>query len=261
MAAGLPDVGSLSGVPPVTESSLNLMGETLPVNELNKMYDGYPAFEGWFNQNADKLSWLSVAFPGEFKSVTKAREDYSANLLKLTVVAMGITLNPSDGQLKAEWKTVTGQLAKSSSDLIKRAADASQKMKTMQSQPPVGSLPDNPASKIFDTKMLVYFGAGSGCLLILIIVIIIIRRRRRKSTVYTNQIISAPPLPYSPAPPVDTSHLASLPSSLPPVAQSAPPPLPTSDIQPPTSPKFCPQCGAPFKPGARFCSKCGFKSS
>lgn len=45
----------------------------------------------------------------------------------------------------------------------------------------------------------------------------------------------------------------------PPVPDPIPiPPAPAPDTMPPSgSPAFCKQCGAPLKPGAKFCSKCG----
>ncbi len=48
-----------------------------------------------------------------------------------------------------------------------------------------------------------------------------------------------PPPPYSPPFPVP------------------PTPPPTPRVSPPTVPEACPHCGAPLRPGARFCSRCG----
>ncbi len=249
MAAEAQDVNLLRGVPTVSASQLNLSGDNLPITELNKFYNGYPEFENWFAQNGEKLLWLSLTAPDEFNRIIKLREEYSENLENITVLALGITENPADAQLKKQWEDLSGKLAGSSSQLFNDANAASEKMKEMPVNPTVPSL-DTSTGKVIGKKWIIYGVAG---LIVVIVFIIVVRRRRRKSYSSPALANTQPPLPYSPAPPVappppDTSS---------PVAPS--PPHPISDIQHPTAPKFCPQCGAPFVAGKKFCGKCGFK--
>jgi hypothetical protein len=243
-AAELPDGNSLRGVPIVTSNQLSLSGGLLPVNELNKFYNGYPDFENWFVQNDEKLLWLSVAAPDEFTRIIKSREAYSNDLDKITILALGITENPADAQLKKQWVEFTGNLTRSSSQLIKDADDAAKKMHEMPVNPSVGS-PETTIGKAIDKKWFIYGGAGLGSLIIILTVVVYFRKRRRVKKVLQQKSTA-------PANGIGMQHYTT-PEKI----------NPTSDLQPPTSniitPKFCPKCGSAFKPGAKFCGKCGFK--
>jgi len=247
MAAETPDANALKGVPASTTKQLSLTGGSLPVTELNKFYNGYSDFENWFILNDEKLLWLSITSPDEYSRIIKSREAYSENLENITVLALGITENPDDISLKNQWNQLAGKLAESSTQLLKDATEASEKMKEMPINPTVGDF-ENTNSTEIDKKWFIYGGAGLGGLLLIFGVIFIVRRRRRKSKATPAGVTA--PLPYSPSAPVVSSpQRPVLPTSQPPV--SAPAPHPT--------PKFCPQCGAPFAAGKKFCGKCGYK--
>lgn len=234
MAAETHDANALKGVPAVSDKRLSLTGGNLPVTELNKFYNGYADFDNWFIQNDEKLLWLSLTSPDEFSRIIKSREAYIESLENITVLALGITENPDDASLKNQWNQLAGKLAVSSSQLLKDANVASEKMKEMPVNPTVGEYGTTSSTQI-DKKWFIYGGSGLGGVLLILGVINIVHRRRRKSKA------TPAPLSYSPAPTV----------------APAPPSVSSQPLQ--STPKFCPQCGAPFATGKKFCGKCGYK--
>lgn len=247
MASGVSDLSLLKGVPALTANQLSLKNGSLPVNELNQLYNGFPEFNKWFDQNAEKLLWLSVDSPEMASELFKARDEYNNHLQGLTILALGIIETPDDAALKTQWKTVSEQMAGTTESINKAGSAAFEKMKTIESDPQV-NIPDKSPSLIPDqieeNKLITYVLISAGVLVVMVVLVILIRRKRRTKKSF---------------PEVVTTHVA------PPVYQNPPAPavsnIPTPKQPPPiqASPglKFCPQCGTQLKQGARFCGKCG----
>lgn len=247
MASGVSDLSLLKGVPALTANQLSLKNGSLPVNELNQLYNGFPEFNKWFDQNAEKLLWLSVDSPEMASELFKARDEYNNHLQGLTILALGIIETPDDAALKTQWKTVSEQMAGTTESINKAGSDAFEKMKTIESDPQV-NIPDKSPSLIPDqieeNKLITYVLISAGVLVVMVVLVILIRRKRRTKKSF---------------PEVVTTHVA------PPVYQN-PPAQVVSNIPTPKQPppiqespglKFCPQCGSQLKQGARFCGKCG----
>jgi hypothetical protein len=247
MASGVSDLSLLKGVPALTANQLSLKNGSLPVNELNQLYNGFPEFNKWFDQNAEKLLWLSVDSPEMASELFKARDEYNNHLQGLTILALGIIETPDDAALKTQWKTVSEQMAGTTESINKAGSAAFEKMKTIESDPQV-NIPDKSPSLIPDqiegNKLITYVLISAGVLVVMVVLVILIRRKRRTKRSF---------------PEVMSAHVD------PPVYQNPPAPavsnIPTPKQPPPNqaSPglKFCPQCGTQLKPGARFCGKCG----
>jgi len=246
MASGVSDLSLLKGVPALTANQLSLKNGKLPVDGLNQLYNGFPEFNKWFDQNAEKLLWLSVESPELTSELFKARDEYENHLQGLTILALGIIETPDDAALKTQWKTVSEQMAGTTESINKAGSAAFEKMKTIQSDPRVNIPEKNPSAipvQIKENKLLTYLIISAGILLLLVILIIFIRRKRRSKTtveVVTTQV--APPVYQVPPAPV---------------VSNTPKPQQPPVIQKSSGLKFCPQCGTQLKPGARFCGKCG----
>jgi len=246
MASGVSDLSLLKGVPALTANQLSLKNGSLPVNELNQLYNGFPEFNKWFDQNAEKLLWLSVDSPEMASELFKARDEYNNHLQGLTILALGIIETPDDAALKTQWKTVSEQMAGTTESINKAGSAAFEKMKTIESDPQV-NIPDKSPSLIPDqiekNKLITYVLISAGVLVVMVVLVILIRRKRRtKRTVevLTTQIAT----PVYQVPPA-------------PVVSNTPKPQQPPPIQASPGLKFCPQCGTQLKPGARFCGKCG----
>jgi hypothetical protein len=239
MAAGGSEINLLKGVPVFTANQLSLKNGRLPVNEMNQMYAGYENFNQWFSQYEDELLWLSIDAPQLASQLFKAREAYNDQLEVLTVLSFGIIDKPEDISLKTQWKEVSGQMEKTSTEIIKVSGEATDKMKTMQANPPV-NVPDKTSLAVSATfgesKWLTYLLIGIGGLVVVVVLVLIIRKKRKKG--------------YQAQPEIIQIHMPSRPVQTTAPAISTPK---TGSV----SMKFCTKCGAGLKPGAKFCGKCG----
>ena len=90
---------------------------------------------------------------------------------------------------------------------------------------------------------------GGMLVLIGVVAAVVMRRRsRREGPLPPPPPPPAPPRPYSPPPPSAPPR--------PPQQRSAPPPPPEQ-----SAPRYCPYCGQPLRPGAKFCPSCGGRVS
>lgn len=239
MAANGSEINLLKGVPAFSANQLSLKNGRLPVNELNQMYDGFGNFNQWFSQNEDELLWLSVDDPELAAQLFKARDAYNDQLEVLTVLSLGIIDKPEDGSLKTQWKEVSGQMGKTSAEIIKISGEATDKMKTIQANPPV-NIPDKTSSVISDpfqeSNLMTYLLIGIGGLVV-VVVLVLIFRKKRKNGGKAQPAIMQTEIPSRPV-------------------QATAPATPTPKAIPDRI-KFCTKCGAGLKPGAKFCGKCG----
>jgi hypothetical protein len=249
MASGVSDLNLLKGVPSLTVNQLSLKNGSLPVNELNQLYKGFPEVNKWFDQNDEKLLWLSVDSPDMASALFKAWDEYNYHLHGLTILALGIIVSPDDDALKTEWKTISEQMARTTDLINKAGSTAFEKMKTIESDPKVNMSEKAPTLtpvQIKREKLITYVLISAGVLVLLGVLVFLIRRKRRAKR-NVPEVVSAhvaPPVYHTPPPPA----VANTPTPRQPPVVQAPPGL-----------KYCPKCGNQLKPGAKFCSKCGYK--
>jgi hypothetical protein len=116
----------------------------------------------------------------------------------------------------------------------------------MEVNPRVNTFEEKTSAIILKTgtdKRMVNVLIAAGFLLLLLLVLLLIRRLRRRK----RQPVSGPVNATTPAVPV-------MPAATPP---ATPMPAGGTDMKPASTPKFCPKCGNPLKPGVKFCGKCG----
>lgn len=247
MASGVPDLSLMKGVPALTANQLSLKNGNLPVSELNQLYNGFPEFNKWFDQNAEKLLWLSVDSPEMASELFKARDEYNNHLQGLTILAMGIIESPDDDALKTQWKTVSEQMARTTDVINKAGSAAFEKLKTIESDPKVNISEKAPSLipvQIKENKLITYALISAGVLVLMVVLVILIRRKRRTKRNIPEFVSAhvAPPVYHTPPAPA---------------AKNNPTPKQAPVIQASPGLKFCPQCGSQLKQGARFCGKCG----
>ncbi len=244
MAASLPPAEAIAGVPVIGSNELLLSNGRLPVAALNKLYNGYPAFDNWFTKNDGRLQYLSVSFPEEFMSLASETENYRNNLLGLTVMMLARIDNPQDAQIAKQWNDLAAKVTVSSAQLLKTAGTAVDKMQQLPDNPSVGSLNTNKTST-FDDKTIIYVVAGIGLLALTLLMVFIIRRKRKSAK---RQVVN---------PAAVATFVVQ-----PPAQGATPSAQPTSNLNAKVnsvSPKFCPQCGSQLASSTKFCGKCGFK--
>jgi hypothetical protein len=116
--------------------------------------------------------------------------------------------------------------------------------------PPIGTDTGNEVKIPHVTGLLQVYWLVIPVFFALLAAIVIIVHKRRKTREKNGS--------SAPFASIDNFSLpAPQPSPLPPVAQPLIPPVQSQPTQP--CPKFCPQCGAPFFAGKKFCGKCGYK--
>lgn len=246
MAASLPPAEAITGVPVIGNNELLLSNGRLPVAALNKLYSGYSAFENWFTKNDGRLQYLSVSFPEEFMGLASESENYKNNLLALTVMMVACIDNPQDAQITKQWNDLAAKVTTSSAQLLKTAGTAVDKMQQLPDNPSVGNLNTNKISTL-DDKTIIYIATGIGLLALTLLTVFILRRKRKSAK---RQAVNPAAVPtFVVQPPAQTATPSAQPDSNINVKVNS------------VSPKFCPQCGAPFVFGKKFCGKCGFKIS
>lgn len=221
---------------------LKYTGKGLPIQGMNEVFANSAQLENWMEENMSIINRLAFTEPDKaaelFESVSKYREVSE----QLAVVSIVLAANPNNQELASEFNKTAAEAADNSKSLKAATGAATSALNELAANPKVNSNPiEKPMIGSIDNKMLIYIGSGLGGLLLVVVLIVIIRRQRRKLQSKPISVSVGPPLPYSPAPPV---------------AQS--PPTVLSQLHQST-PKFCPQCGALFTTGKKFCGKCGYK--
>ena len=234
-----------------TLDQLKYSGNGLPVNGLNAVFANSAQLEIWMEENMSAVYRLAFSKPVEAAALFEIVSKYRENSEQLAVLSIAVAADPRNQELAAEFNKTAAEAAGNSKALKEATGAATSALNELPADPGVNILPAEKSMLAgSENKMLIYIGAGLGSLLLVIIVIIIIRRRRRKSSVSAIPAATPPTRPYSP--PLSVTPSPSHPSP-------SPSPL-TSHLPHSPSPKFCPQCGSAFKPGAKFCGKCGYKT-
>jgi hypothetical protein len=211
----------------------------LPVAGLNIVFDNSSQLESWYEQNFNLISRLAFTNPKEAAALFGKISEYRSCSEQIATLSIAVAADPGNAELIAEFNKTADEASKASTDIKKVSGDATQSMNRLTPDPGVNILETKDGSKPLNI-WLIYGGAGLG-VLILIFAIVLVFRRRRKHT-------KSPALPLSPS----TTYTVT-PSPVPPPVQM----LPSSSS---VSPKYCPKCGVAFKPGAKFCGKCGYKT-
>lgn len=236
----------LKGVPALSDKQLKLSNGSLPVQALNQLLQGYPEFNRWFEQHELKLHWLTVESPEKAARLFSSAGAYRSGLESLIILAPGVLQTPEDPLLKSRWEEVSGKVVTTSAEMIASSGEAAAVLKSMEVNPRVNTFEEKPSVvplNIGTDKQMTYLLFAAGFLLLLLVLLLLFRRLRRRK----RQPVSGPVNVTTPAAPV-------MPAATPP---ATPMPAGGTDMKPASTPKFCPKCGNPLKPGVKFCGKCG----
>lgn len=239
-----PSSNGLRGVPAIETGKLKLTNGNLPSAELTRIYNGYPDYQNWLEENEEKLIWLSLTSPDEYSKLIKAGDNYDRNLECLTIATLGIAEDPGNDQIKNDWTKYAEELKSSSDQLIQNAAKAGELMKEMPVNPKLEKAQSNEVS-VFKNKTLIYAGTAVAGIAVILIVIFFIRKKSKKHKPAEATIVTPP--------------IQNLPANPPVITRQVPQVKEPEKQELKVLPKFCPKCGAPFKSGAKFCGKCGYK--
>lgn len=220
---------------------------------IDKLYAGYPRYQAWFDNNSGNLLKAGMDNNAQVAKLMKAADQYDRNLFALTMIDAALYNNPSDPELLQSRSARSKQLASGIAMLVSEGAKTIEVIDRLPKGNTLGEVNGTEGKKSFafsGNEMLLYGGMGAGVVVIIVISVILIRRKRRSTTTTDPQVISPDPQLPPKQPPSHSQHVPGIQHPQP----AAPPP--PSGI---STPKFCPQCGAAFKPAAKFCGKCGFK--
>jgi len=256
----------IPGLSAVTKSSLNATAGNIPFSKLAPLFANSEQFDNWLNSFDGKMFSIAAKEPELVAGTMKSASNYDNHLFTLAALTVSLAEEPGNMVLINAWNNGSGLLENDISDLLIRGGKMASVSKTIPDNPVV-VLPEVSESNLslniyLKGKYLVYEISAVGTLLLIILLIVVIRKRKSKSGKadnYQNQTVAAAPVFQTVNP--SESQYAPSPDSHP--NSNLKQPL-TSEIQHPASdsitPKFCPQCGAAFKPGAKFCGKCGYKT-
>ncbi|MFA5973009.1 MAG: hypothetical protein WC780_11710 [Lentimicrobiaceae bacterium] len=220
---------------------------------LDKLYIGYPYYEAWFDKNKENLLKAGIDNNAQVAKLMKASDDYDRNLFAITMIDAALYNNPADPELLQPRAARSKQLASEIGSLIAEGSKTVELIDRLPKGNALGEVESTESKKAIaftNNEIFIYGGAGLGGILIIIILVILIRRKRRSSISQNQYNLS----PDSQSPNhQDSSHNHNIPNFRNPKSAIQNPP---SEI---VTPKFCPQCGATFKPEAKFCGKCGFR--
>jgi hypothetical protein len=217
----------------------------LPVKGLNAVFNNSAQLESWLEENMPVINRLAFTKPDEAAALLENVSQYRSYSEQLAILSVAVAADPRNVGLAEEFNKMASEAAEKGKLLKESTGVATLAMNELPSAPQVGGLDhEKPVFQALDSEMLIYAGAGLGGLLIVILTLVVIRRKRRKNAVKAETTLK-PHAFQTVQTPVQTAQV---------------PQPPASEILPPATPKFCPQCGSAFKSGAKFCGKCGFKT-
>lgn len=249
----IPGMAGISGL------DFSLQNGGFPVANINKAIDAGVAYNQWIQSEDKRKVFLTGFRPATAGALYKSAFEYENQLANVLINAL----------VYAEDKSSLNREAYNTEALALKKCAASLSQTSNSAIAEMDKIPKNITVAVFDAeessaeswKNPLYLKIGGGVLIFtfVLIVIMIIIRRKRKHTAKTVQPFIQPNNPVVQSPP-ESSPLTKPEKQ---TGQYAPE-FQVPDIQHPTSdivtPKFCPQCGAAFKPGAKFCGKCGYKT-
>jgi hypothetical protein len=246
-AAGPPDNSAISGVAGISGLDFSLQNGTFPVDNINKAIDAANNYEQWLQSNQEKLSLLTGFNPNTAGAFYKSAAEFESDLTSLILNALAFAGDKSQTSRQA-YEAAAASLEKSAKEFSLSARKATTGINDLPKEIRI-PLPEAENTSAHVWKDPLYQKIGIGVLAFIIVcmvLIVVVRRNRSKSSAIKQQALST-----------TTTTFAEKQAAMP-VAQEAPSTAPALSAQLP-SPKFCPQCGAVFTQGKKFCGKCGYK--
>jgi len=254
----IPSVTGISGL------DFALQNGQFPVANINKAIDANVAYTEWIKADHAKLTYLTGFKPEIAGAMYKSAQDFE-NLLSTVLVHALVYAEVKSAANQEAYNHAAGALKKGADALSASASNAKVEMDKMPEKllVPIPETDETSGLPIWKNPVYQKIGAGIAIALVLgLVTIIFIRRRRRQAVSLQTQAPTTNPFTQSPAATIISSPQSSIAHSPAPTIVISPASShSTSAIPHPSSPKFCPQCGNSFKAGAKFCGKCGYKTT
>jgi len=235
------------GLTTITAASLKASPGNIPLGKLSSIFEGNEQYESWLDSYHTKIFSLAQQEPAAVAGQMHQSLSYDNHLIEMAALSVSLAENPNDPVLINAWNKKIPVLESCISDMVISGSKLKNIAKTIPDTPSI-TLPEAPVtSKLtFYLKNRNYriIGIVALALLVALAAWLLVRRRKRRVKSTQQPIIVSQPEISSPPPnqaPVQASQKQELPSG-----QAV-------------SPKFCPQCGAAFIQGKKFCGKCGYK--
>ncbi len=257
MAASAPPSLPAAGTGNLTGVDFSIQGGQVPVESINKAMYTLDAYYQWIEINVQqdvRLIGYKPALAGDVYTNGNAFEN---KLTFLLASALAYSVENTDECMQDYLQTAV-QLQKTASSLSVSIGKAQEEIKSLPENVKIElpEAPDHGELQLWRNPL--YIKSGIGLLIFLVIVIVTVfvlrRRNHQKSKLQKGKK-------------TQVLHTATNQFTSPPQAQKTSIHNPPQTETPPSvqsshrvTPKFCPQCGVHFKPGAKFCGKCGFKS-
>ncbi len=239
--------GPVPGLTKVTAASLKASPGNIPIGKLTVLYDGYERYELWLNSYSKKMFSLADKEPATIAGQMQNAATYDNYLIEMAALSVSLAENTTEPLLINAWNSKLPVLESSVSGLVLNGSKLASAAKT---------IPDNPAIVLPEassrSKLAFYWGnskymiigiASLIALIVLVAWLLIHRKKRRVKSIHQPTIVNQPII------------------SMPPPTQRQGQTLHKPELSSgqAVSPKFCPQCGAAFTPGKKFCGKCGYQ--
>lgn len=237
----------------IHERSLASVGSELPVDQLPLLIENADKIDAWIAENESVMFSIAEKSPkavSAFFTNAVEYENHLVNLISIAVTDAG-SKNPL---LIAKWNEESGKLSSNmqviASEGIKISATATSLPKTTSITLEENSQSETGKFFFENRKLLIIIGVTSIVVILAVFFIRFVRRRKKVQQMQsTAQTVITTERPPSICPPL------SQPTINQPISQTDS----RSKVSAASYPKFCPQCGAVFTPGKKFCGKCGYK--
>lgn len=245
---------SIAGLSGININELKANAGNIPFGKLATVYAGSEQFDQWIKSMSNKMFSIADKEPATVVNFMHQATEYDIQLNELVTLAAALTLDPANQILVNKWNTSVSKLGTIIPNLNVQASKVAQVATTIPDNPPI-VLPEAESKfdiyEYLDNKYVIYGGSAAAVVIILLVVLLLVRKRKRSKHQDNGGSISVQPgsemkSPVLQAPSAPIAKTPAIPEL-----------LPDSTV---STPKFCPQCGAAFKPGAKFCGKCGFKT-
>ncbi len=236
-----------SGFTSLPVNELKASENYIPVDPLILLIDGYQKYDKSLYLYENKMFAVANKDPTLVAEMMKTLIDFEDHMFSISVLTTTLANDPQNEFLIQEWNLKSALLVVNAAKLNEKGIKFALIAAELPANTPLILPPAEGESMISmilaDKSYILYGSAGLGIILLTVVVMLFIRKRKRstkkKKTGTVTQIpnispsVSATTTGKKPVRPDELKHI---------------------------TPKFCPGCGSPFKPGAKFCGKCGFKS-
>ncbi|MEI6059750.1 MAG: hypothetical protein WCR72_03525 [Bacteroidota bacterium] len=256
-AAAPANYSTIPGMAGISGLDFSLQNGAFPVADINKAIDAGVAYNKWVQVEDKRKIFVTGYSPATVGALYKSAGEYENQLANLLIDALVYAEDKSASNKEAYNNTAIA-LKKSAAALSESSDKAKAEMDKIPENIPVPVF-EAEGSSIESWKNPLYLEIGGGTLLLtLMLTLIFIRRKRNRATKSFQPVIQThasviPPTavstPQNP-PTRQAGHDEPL-NAIPGIQQITPGSV---------TPKFCTQCGAAFKPGAKFCGKCGYRT-